>query len=160
MKRLFASRRNERRHGAVTVETAMVLPVYFLVVVGLIELSRAFMVGQLVSAAARDGCRMGAMDGFSSADVEQAIINQLEVGAIPTSAVSVTIYDGSVYDDPSTDPDDPPDVENLPEAELSDGESRQLYIVRVVVPYDQVSFFTPWWLQDVDLVGQMVIRHE
>lgn len=50
-------RRPARRRGAAAVEFALVAPVFFLFVFGLIELGRAVMIQQCLTNASRVGCR-------------------------------------------------------------------------------------------------------
>ena len=49
--------RRQDRRGAAVVEMALVLPIFFMVVLGIIEFGRAFMIGQLVTNAAREAVR-------------------------------------------------------------------------------------------------------
>ena len=53
----LGSRRPRRRRGVALVEFAMVVPVVFVFMFGLIELSRYVMVQQALSSAAQRGCR-------------------------------------------------------------------------------------------------------
>ncbi len=50
-------RRNHNRHGATAVEMAIVAPVFFALLFGLVEFGRVTMVNQALSDAARAGCR-------------------------------------------------------------------------------------------------------
>ncbi len=58
-------RRN--RQGAAAVEFAIVAPVFFLMVFGMIEFGRAIMVKQVMTNAARDGARLAILDSPTSA---------------------------------------------------------------------------------------------
>ena len=68
MKQLM-NRRNDRR-GAALVEMALVLPIFFAVVLGIVEFGRAMMVSQMVTNAAREATRLGIIDGSTNSDVE------------------------------------------------------------------------------------------
>ncbi|HEV3443576.1 MAG TPA: TadE family protein, partial [Gemmataceae bacterium] len=48
-----------RRRGVSSVEFAFVAPIFFLMLLGLIELSRGLMVKHMLLNAARQGCRIG-----------------------------------------------------------------------------------------------------
>jgi hypothetical protein len=69
MQRTARTQRSGRR-GASVVEMAIVLPVFMMVVMGIIEFGRGMMVGQLVTNAARYGARLAAIDGSSYSSVE------------------------------------------------------------------------------------------
>jgi hypothetical protein len=75
-----------RRRGAAMVETAIVLPLFFLLVFGMFEMSRLGMVAQLLATAARDGCRVAVVSGRTQADVDAAVKSILDGGSIPSSA--------------------------------------------------------------------------
>ena len=57
MKQLM-NRRHDRR-GAALVEMALVLPIFFGVVLGIVEFGRAMMVSQMVTNAAREATSTG-----------------------------------------------------------------------------------------------------
>src|SRR6266581_3486012 len=68
-------RRN--RWGAAAVEFAVVAPVFFLMVFGMIEYGRMVMVQQVITNASREGARVGVLDGATTADVTTAVNNYL-----------------------------------------------------------------------------------
>lgn len=72
------------RRGAAMVETAVVLPVFFLLVFGLIEISRLGMTSQLLSTAANAGCRVAVINGKTQADVNDTVQAILNSGGITT----------------------------------------------------------------------------
>lgn len=83
------------RWGASAVEFAFIAPVFFLLVIGLLEFGRLVMVQQAVSNAAREGCRKAVLATTqSSADAETEVRNYL-AGTIRDysnpSVVKVTI---------------------------------------------------------------------
>lgn len=51
----------DRRRGASLVETAFVLPIFILLVIGLIEFARVVMFQQVLTDAARIGCRQASL---------------------------------------------------------------------------------------------------
>src|SRR5579871_4332571 len=72
-------RRSDRRMrpGATAVEFAAVAPVFFLLVLGIIEVGRACMVTELLTEAARRACRQGVIEGTSSSSIQQTAVNYL-----------------------------------------------------------------------------------
>jgi Flp pilus assembly protein TadG len=75
-------RRNRR--GAAAVEFAIVAPVFFLLVFGMVEYGRMIMVQQVITNAAREGARVGVLDGSQLSDVQTAVNNYLIASKIPT----------------------------------------------------------------------------
>jgi Flp pilus assembly protein TadG len=64
------------------VEFAAIAPVFFLMVLGMIEFGRAMMVQALMTNAAQQGARAGALDGAVASDVTNAVNNYLTAGGI------------------------------------------------------------------------------
>ena len=62
--------RQHNRRGAAIVEMALVLPIFFGVVLGIVEFGRAMMVSQMVTNAAREGTRLAIIDGSTNTTVE------------------------------------------------------------------------------------------
>ena len=65
--------RKEKRRGAAVVEFALVVPVFILLVFGMIEFGRAIMVQQVLVNASREGARQAVLDGTTVADIESQI---------------------------------------------------------------------------------------
>lgn len=84
------------RRGATLVEFAFVAPVFFLIVLGLIEIGRACMVTELLREAARRGCRAGVIEGTSSSSIQSAATNFLTSVGINGESANVYINDSPV----------------------------------------------------------------
>ena len=70
---------NGGRKGVAAVEFAFVAPVFFLLVLGLVEMGRMMMVQQSLTNAAREGCRMAVMGTTTSgSDVDAAVRDYLQ----------------------------------------------------------------------------------
>src|SRR5947209_283568 len=59
---------SNRRWGAAAVEFAIVAPLLVSLVLGLIEFGRVLMVEQILTNAAREGCRTAVLDGSTTSD--------------------------------------------------------------------------------------------
>ena len=77
------------RRGAAAVEFAVMAPLLFLLVFGMIEVGRGLMVQQLLSNAARDGARSAILEGATVEDVEASVAGYL--GDSNISGVEVTV---------------------------------------------------------------------
>ena len=67
------SRTHGRRRGQAVVEFALVLPVFLLMLFGAIEFGRAYYTVHLLTNAAREGARMGALPDKVETDVTGAV---------------------------------------------------------------------------------------
>jgi Flp pilus assembly protein TadG len=88
-----SDRRRSKRCGAAVVEFAVLAPILFLLIFGMIEYGRMVMVQQLITNAAREGARVAILDGMTNDDVEDAV--QDKVGG------AITILDTDVTTDPA-----------------------------------------------------------
>lgn len=125
------------RRGAALVEFAFVAPVFFLMVLGLIEFGRGMMVQAQLTAAAEIGARTGSMDGAQSSDVTSAVNNYLSNAGISGASTSVT---------PS------------PPSSANPGQDVK---VIVTIPYASVSWLpAPEFLKNTTLTSQAVALRE
>ena len=63
-----ASRRRRLRRATATVETAVVLPVYLLLLLAISEFGHAQMVSNLLASACRNAARIGSTEGTTSSN--------------------------------------------------------------------------------------------
>ena len=82
-----------QRRAATLVEFALVAPIFFIFVLGLVEVGRAFMVKHMLTNAARQGCRVGVVEGKTYSDIQTAAQNALSGQGIPTETVSIQVND-------------------------------------------------------------------
>jgi Flp pilus assembly protein TadG len=142
-------KQQKKRRGAVIVEMALTLPIFFMVVLGIVEFGRAMMVSQLLTNAAREGARLAILSGNTNEDVETAVTEFLELSAnIDPGDVTVEI---SVT--PATGNPDPGD-------QVQNAQSRDLCSISVQVPFDEVSLLQADYLAGRSLVGKCAMRHE
>lgn len=85
----------ERSSGAAAVEMAVILPVFVLILLGVIDVARLGMAVQLLTTAAREGCRVAVRDGTTAADVQQHVNDVLAGSGIPSPTASPEPLDWS-----------------------------------------------------------------
>jgi len=95
-------RRVSARHGAVTVEFALLSPVLAVLILGTLEVGRQTMVKQTLAEAARAGCRMAILPASDNALVTTAINSVLARHGIETPVATITIRVNDVVADAST----------------------------------------------------------
>ena len=93
--RAFVSRRiaSTRRWAATSTEFSVVAPIFFVFVLGFIELGRGFMIQHLMTNAARQGCRVAVIEGKSNTDVNNAVYTVLNGEGISGDTVTVQVDD-------------------------------------------------------------------
>jgi Flp pilus assembly protein TadG len=80
-------RRNRR--GAAVVEFAIVAPVFFLLVFGMIEYGRMVMVQQVITNASREGARVAVLDGATASDVQTKVSSYLSSAKISGQTTTI-----------------------------------------------------------------------
>ncbi len=80
----------KRRRGAAAVEFALVAPVLFLVIFGIVEVGRAIMVQQLLTNASREGARHAVIESSTSGEVVQLIQEYLNYCSISHAEIQIT----------------------------------------------------------------------
>lgn len=156
---MFRSHSAKPRRGTTTVEAAIVLPVFIAFVFAIIEFGHTQMVNNLLNSACRNAARLGAVEGTTTADVEQKVRDILGSG-INTEAVTIYVKDVSVADSGSGAPDTAEGIESLSNLEVADAEPRQLFVVRAKVPYNEVALLPNSIMHGVVLDSQAFMRHE
>lgn len=149
----------DRRRGTAVVETAVVLPIYILLVFGIIEFSHAQMVVNLLQSGCRMGARMGATTGPTTAEVV-ARVKQVMGSGVNSTKVSVYVQDASSLESGGTWPTTDAGVQALPAIELSTAKDRQMFVVRASVAYNSISLVPMPFLNNVRLSAQCFMRHE
>ncbi|NQU25254.1 MAG: pilus assembly protein [Candidatus Nealsonbacteria bacterium] len=128
----------KRRRGAAAVEFAFVAPVFFMLVLGMLEFGRMVMVQQVITNGSREGARVAVLDGTTGAEVVAAV--QDYMSAANVSGVNVTVDPteptSAGYGDPVT--------------------------VTVSVPFSEVSWLpSPFMIGgDTNLTAATVMRRE
>lgn len=142
--------RTTQRSGAVIVETAIVMPVFVVILWGIVEFGRAFMVGQLATSAARFGARAAILDGSTNS----VVINDVKAYFVRT-VKGITVNDVTVEITVT-----PATGNSNPNHQLAASHSRDVCQVTVAVPYQRVSYFSPRFLKGATLRGICAMHHE
>jgi len=155
--------RQASRRGTTVVETALVLPVFLVFVLGIIELGHAQMVKNLLRSGCREAARIGSTEGHSTADVRQRVLDVIG-SAVKPELVEVFVKDASVFDGAGGGTDSE-SLEALPNIELSNAAPRSMFVVRAKVNYNDIAIvpnipFLGNFLDEVVLQGQSFMRHE
>jgi hypothetical protein len=128
-----------KRQGAAVVEFALVAPLFFLMVFGMIEFGRAIMVQQIMTNASREGARVGVLDSPTptASLVNSTVTTYLQSAGISGATVTVNPTEPTTagYGAPVT--------------------------VSVTIPFGQVSWLpAPWFLGGKQLTATTVMRRE
>ena len=152
--------RTHARHrlGTTAVETAVVLPIFLMLVFAIIEFGHAQLVNNLINSACRNGARVGAVEGTSTAQVI-AQVSTVMSAVVPTASVNIFVKDASIFDN-GTPPTTGAGIEAMPNVELSAAEPRQMFVIRASVPYNDIALVPMPFLKNIVLDGQAFMRHE
>lgn len=80
----------KRRRGAAAVEFAVVLPVFVILVFGMIEYGRMVMVQQVITNASREGARKAVLDGATTSSVQTAVTSYLTSAKVNGGSAAVS----------------------------------------------------------------------
>jgi len=141
------------------VETALVLPVFFFLVFAILEFAHAQMAINVMQSACRNGARIGTTEGATTTEVTERV-DQIMASAFKTDTASIYVLDASVYDSGGTPPVTGADIEGLPPMDLLNAESRQMFVVRATIPYNDIALVPMPFMNGVVLDGQAFMRHE
>jgi Flp pilus assembly protein TadG len=140
---------NHDRRGTALVEMALVLPIFVAVTLGIVEFGRAMMVGQLVTNAAREGCRLAIIDGSTNQNVIDYVEDFL------TQSAGVDAADLNIVITVTPAPGNP-----NPNNNIANALPRDLVTVFISVPFNKVSYVTGDYLNGKTLSGRSAMRHE
>jgi Flp pilus assembly protein TadG len=129
-----------RLKGASAVEMAIVAPVFVALMMGQIEASRLGMVAQLLTTAAREGCRVAVIPGHTQSDVQDRINAVLNGSGIPVGTITPTCTSPYTWDSaPKGTP----------------------ITVSLSVPYSKVSWLsTPFYLKTANVTASATMSSE
>jgi Flp pilus assembly protein TadG len=141
------------RRGVVAVEFAIVAPILVAIVFGMIEMSRAFEMQNLLNVAAREGARFASMDRdgmlangqTANQKLAEDVKNFLASNGIPKNKITVALKDHTSptkdfnLDDPKND--------------------LKLFEVQVSVKYSEVSLQSVAAADDYSLKSKVVFRN-
>ena len=139
----------QRRRGASLVEFAFVLPVFLLIVLGIIEFGRAMMISQLLTHAARESARASTLEGASNSSITDLAVSLLEdSGNISEQDVTVTITvtPGTGNPDPNN--------------EIANASPGDLCHVQIHVPFSEVAYIPGNYLGGKLLRAACTMRRE
>jgi Flp pilus assembly protein TadG len=150
MRRAAGRRRGAaKRRGASVVEFAVIAPIFFLIVLGIIEMGRAVMVSQVLVNASREGARKACLTSMTVAEVQTWVDEYLQTVGFPAGAATVTISNQTTEGgDFSTTSD------------LSAVESGMGVEVRVDITFADVSWLPPSAYMPAVLEGVTIMRKE
>lgn len=130
-------RRESSRKGAAAVEFAMVAPLFFLAVIGILEFGRGLMVQQTIINSTRAGAREAALPDATISSVTTTVVDFLADASIKITADNVTVTP------------DPASAFN-----------NEQITVSVSVPYDKVRWIPGSYLNGANLSASTKMRSE
>ncbi len=125
------------RFGTAAVEFALVAPIFFLFLMGIIEFGRVMMVQNVLITAAREGARAAIISGATAAAVKQKATTYANAAGVSNTTATVV------------------------PAILSTATTATPIKVTVSVSFNDVSFLpAPWFLKNKTISGSTSMRLE
>lgn len=135
------------------------MPVFLVFVFALVEYGHLLWVDNMLTAAVRNAARFGSTEGATNDDVERYLRNFMR-GTVDTDLIDIQIKDMSVLESEEPLPASASDYEDLPTVQLTEMESRELFVVRATFNFGDAAFLRFPGVDQVELVGQTIMRHE
>ena len=133
----------KHRRGAAAVEFAIIAPVFFLMILGMIEIGRGVMVQQIITNVSREGARLAVLPGTTTAEVNNRVSTILRASGISGATTQILGETGDTIDPQNS------------------GYGAVIKVV-VTVPFSSVSWLpgADKYLAGQDLTASTVMRGE
>jgi Flp pilus assembly protein TadG len=137
------------RSAVAAVEMAFVVPVLALIMVGMFELSRGVMVRQILTGAARKGCRTGILHQYGNINIINDVIDVMRDNGFDSTkfnpptigAINITVTD--------------PNGNSLPDA--LNAPPGSTVSVQVVIPTTSVNWLTYYFLTSSMVESDLIV---
>jgi Flp pilus assembly protein TadG len=141
--------RGRRRSGIAVVEFAFVAVALMILVLGMFEMARGLQVRQILTDAARKGCRTGILRQYGNTDITNDATNIMRDNGFDATAfnpptigsVTITVTD--------------PNGNTLSDA--LDAPPGSTISVQVTIPSDTIRWTAAVWLTDSTMVSDLVV---
>lgn len=89
------SKTKRHRRGGIALECALVMPVFLSMILGVLECARMGMASQILTNAAREGCRIAALPGKTATDAQNRVNLVLGGAGFPSTSIVLSPSDPS-----------------------------------------------------------------
>jgi Flp pilus assembly protein TadG len=136
-------RKRKPRTGAAMVEAAIVLPLFLLLILGILEFGRAVMIHQITTNACREAARYAVTPGAQGETALTLCEDYLDGAGISETGRSIVILDSEDT-----------------EVDLSEIGSRETVTIRVELPFAENTWGISSWLIGTTLQTEVTMRRE
>ncbi|MFL5243904.1 MAG: TadE/TadG family type IV pilus assembly protein [Gemmataceae bacterium] len=138
-----------RRRATASVEMALIMPLLGILMLGMFELSRAVMVKQMLTGAARKGCRTGILSQYGNSDITSDVTNVMADNGLDSTkfnpptigAVNITVTD--------------PNGKTL--ADALDAPTGSVVTVQVIVPVSSFKWVSSFFLTNSQVESDTIV---
>ncbi len=148
-----------KRRGTTAVEVAVVLPIFFTFLWGLLEIGHGMWVQNMIKGACRSAARHGSAEDVTTEDVEDHIVQYLS-SSLNTEALTISVKDARVFDTEGPYPETSDEWGDLADVEVSLSGTGDLFVVRTSVSFNAIAFMPLPFTNGVTLEGHSITRHE
>lgn len=131
------------RRGAAALEFALLLPLFLLIIFGILEFGRALMVYQVTTNAAREAARRSVIAGTTNGEVTGLINDYLDGASVSPTGRTIEILD-----------------ENGNAGTMGDISSHQEVTIVITVPFEQNNLGLSRFLANKQMQTRVTMRRE
>ncbi len=140
----WVARRNSRpRRGAAALELALVLPLFLLIIIGILEFGRALMMYQMTTNAGREAARTAIITGADDTQINNAINSYLDSCGIKSAGRTIEFRDSA---------GNATSIGNIG--------SHEPVTVSISVPFNENSFGLSSWFVGKTMNTEVTMRRE
>ena len=147
--------KQKKSRGAVTVEFALMAPIFLTMVMGVTEASRLFDVQNQMNSAAREGARLAAMDRTGLSGAGTGVSTNTKVINDVKNILKATGLDPANINISIVDHNDPSQAFNLDDP----ANSLKYFEVKISVPYSATTSSVPTGMETFSLKSKVVFRN-
>ena len=141
--------RTSRTHsGAAALELALMLPLFLLLIIGILEFGRAVSLVQILTSGCREACRQAIIPGANDANILSVANNYLS-GCGVSQTGRIVLIRNAQGEPASLDPSSPDYIG-----------PHERVTVHIEVPFDQNTFGISIWFLGRNLVTEVSMRRE
>jgi Flp pilus assembly protein TadG len=147
--------RSGRRRGIAATEFALLAPFLASLIVGMFEMGRAMMVKDILTNAARKGCRTGVTLPKTYQNILDDVNNILTDNSLPSSKATITVQIAS-YTGTSTTPSWSP-YRTVSNSSLYNPKTLDKVLVKISMNVTDVLWFAPTFMSSTAIESETVI---
>jgi Flp pilus assembly protein TadG len=155
----MSTRKSQSRRGAITVETAVIMPFFIMFTFAVLQFGHAIMIKGTLKNSVRNAARYGTTEEATTAVLKQRLRNGVK-SVVNSQLIEIHIKDASVYDTSSPPPITDAELMALPEVKIENLQARQMFLVYAKFNYNDAAILRYPLSGEVYFIGRSFMRRE